>query len=195
VTDATGASVSFTPADGPADVPVKVTVSDGSLSTSDTAVVHVTNVAPTATFTAPSSVTVLQPINLALTGATDASAVDVAAGLQFRFDCGSGYGAWSSSSTASCPTTDTGPVTVRGAVRDKDGGITEYTATVNVTVTVADVCALVSGWAKNAGQANSLCVKLRNGQIEAFGHEVDAQTGKAFTAEQAALLKRLAGRL
>jgi hypothetical protein len=62
-------------------------------------------------------------------------------------------------------------------------------------VTVDSVCALVQSLAKNGGQANSLCVKLRNGQIEAFDHEVDAQTGKGFTAEQAALLERLAAQL
>ena len=38
-------------------------------------------------------------------------------------------------------------------------------------------------------------MKLQHGQIEAFGHEVDAQTGKSFTPDQAALLKRLAARL
>jgi hypothetical protein len=38
-------------------------------------------------------------------------------------------------------------------------------------------------------------VKLQHGEIDAFSHEVDAQTGKAFTADQAATLKRLAGRL
>jgi hypothetical protein len=62
-------------------------------------------------------------------------------------------------------------------------------------VTVDSLCATVQSWAKNEGQANSLCVKLQHGQIEAFGHEVDAQTGKAFTTDQAALLKRLAARL
>jgi alpha-ketoglutarate-dependent taurine dioxygenase len=57
------------------------------------------------------------------------------------------------------------------------------------------LCATIAGWAKNDGEANSLCVKLQSGQIIAFDNEIDAQTGKAFTAEQAATLKRLAGRL
>jgi len=90
---------------------------------------------------------------------------------------------------------DTGTLTVRGLVRDKDGGVTPYDATVVVSVTVDSLCAAVTGWAKNAGQANSLCVKLQDGQIDAFGHEVDAQTGKSFTDEQAAVLERLAARL
>jgi hypothetical protein len=36
-------------------------------------------------------------------------------------------------------------------------------------------------------------VKLQSGQITAFDNEVDAETGNAFTAEQAATLQRLAG--
>jgi hypothetical protein len=84
---------------------------------------------------------------------------------------------------------------VRGAIRDRDGGVTTYGATVSVSVTVDSLCATVQGWAKNAGEANSLCVKLQHGQIEAFDNEVDAQTEKSFTTAQAAILKGLAARL
>jgi hypothetical protein len=84
---------------------------------------------------------------------------------------------------------------VKGIIRDRDGGVSEYTATVRVGVTVDSLCATIAGWAKNGGQANSLCVKLQHGQFDAFDNEVDAQTGKAFSADQAATLKRLAGRL
>ena len=94
-----------------------------------------------------------------------------------------------------CPTSDTGSLVVRGWIRDKDDGVSEYTATVSVTVTVDSLCSTIAGWAKNGGQADSLCVKLRAGQLGAFENEVDAQTGKAFTPEQAATLKRLAERL
>ena len=171
-----------------------MTAPDGATSTSTTTV-SVTNVAPTATFTAPASVLALNAFTLSLTGVTDPSAADTAQGFTYAFDCGSGLSAFGSASTATCTASDTGIVHVRGAVQDKDGSVSTYDADVTVTVTVNSLCATVAGWAKNAGQANSLCVKLRNGQIEAFGHEVDAQTGKAFTADQAALLKRLAGRL
>jgi PKD repeat protein len=51
--------------------------------------------------------------------------------LQYAFDCGSGYGAFSPTSTASC-TAPSSDFTVRGQVRDKDGGISQYTATVTV---------------------------------------------------------------
>src|SRR5207302_4222561 len=45
---------------------------------------------------------------------------------------GSGYGAFSGTSTASCPTTDNGSRTVKGKIKDKDGGVTEYTASVTI---------------------------------------------------------------
>src|SRR5439155_465230 len=50
------------------------------------------------------------------------------------FDCGSGsgYGAFSGTSSTSCPTTDSGSRTVKGKIKDKDGGTTEYTASVTV---------------------------------------------------------------
>src|SRR5205807_3767313 len=50
----------------------------------------------------------------------------------YAFDCCSGYGAFSAASTASCPTTDNGSRTVKGEVRDKDGGFTEYTHSVTI---------------------------------------------------------------
>ena len=64
---------------------------------------RVTNVAPTATFNAPASAFAGFPFTLSLTNATDAAPAD-RPGLMFAFDCGSGYGAFSASSTATCPT-------------------------------------------------------------------------------------------
>jgi uncharacterized protein len=61
--------------------------------------------------------------------------------------------------------------------------------------TVESICDLVKTWAQNGGLATSLCAELRQGQIAAFRHEVDAQTGKAFTAEQAGTLVALAASL
>jgi hypothetical protein len=71
-------------------------------------------------------------IGLSLSGATDPSAADRAAGFSYAFDCGSGYGAWSSSASASCATTDNGSRTVRGKLRDKDGGEHAYDAVVSI---------------------------------------------------------------
>jgi hypothetical protein len=192
-----GASVAYRPDDnGAYAATLTATDDDGGVGTA-VIVTIITNVAPTATLVAPASVTALDPIQLALASASDPSAADTKTGFEYRFDCGdgSGYGPWSPLAAVRCATADTGTRAVRGAIRDKDGGVTEYAASVNVTITVDALCSIVGGWAKNAGTANSLCVKLQHGRIAAFANEVDAQTGKAFTADQAATLKRLASRL
>ena len=145
------------------------------------------------------------PFTIALTGATDADPGD-AAGLQYAFDCGSGYGAFSTASTATCMTTTVGALAVGGKVRDDDGGVTEYRATVQVQVTFASLCSLVRQYADKEGVANALCSKLdaaaaksdRKGQeadLHAFVNQVEAQSGKSLTAEEAAVLVALAGAL
>ena len=202
--DGTGQSASFSAAtiDGPATRTVRVRVSDGSLSTIDSATVNVTNVAPTATFNAPASALGGFPFTLSLTNATDAAPADVA-GLQFAFDCGSGYGAFSASSTAVCPTDRVGPLSVGGKVRDDDGGVTEYRAVVSVIVTFASLCDLVRVYVDKSGIADALCAKLdaaaskadrteQQADLHAFVNQVEAQSGKSMTAAEAATLIRLA---
>jgi large repetitive protein len=112
-------------------VEVCVTDDDSGLDC-DTVEVTVTNVAPTATFNAPTSVNEGSPISLSLTDPSDPSSADTTAGFTYAFDCGSGYGLFSPTSTASCATTDNGTRTVKGKIQDKDGGFTEYTS--NVTI-------------------------------------------------------------
>lgn len=109
----------------------KVLDKDGGF-TEYAATVTINNVAPTATFNAPSSVDEGSAINLSLTGAADPSSVDMAAGFEYAFDCGAGYDAYSSTSTKSCPTADNETRTVRGKIKDKDGGETAYTKYVTV---------------------------------------------------------------
>jgi hypothetical protein len=94
----------------------------------------IANVAPTATFNAPTEVNEGNDINLSLTSPYDPSNADTLAGFEYAFDCGDGggYGAWSSTNTAICPTDDNGTRTVEGKIRDKDGGETEYTAAVTI---------------------------------------------------------------
>jgi PKD repeat protein/subtilisin-like proprotein convertase family protein len=109
---------------------VRAKVVDASIDdlvTEYTASIAVTNRAPTAVFANNGPVSEGSTIQLSLTNASDVAA-DLAAGLTFAFDCGSGYGA-----IASCPTSDNGDVAVKGKVTDKDGGQSEYTATVSVT--------------------------------------------------------------
>ena len=111
---------------------VCLTVDDGQYSDSACASVTVNNVAPTASFSAPSNVNEGSDIALSLTSPFDPSSADTTAGFQYAFDCGAGYGAFGSSSGASCPTTDNEVRTVGGKIRDKDGGESEYTASVTV---------------------------------------------------------------
>lgn len=92
--------------------------------------VTVNNVAPTATLDVPASGTEGNPVTVALLNAIDVSPVDQAAGFEYAFDFGAGYGAFGASNTASFTPTDNGTYTVKAKVRDKDGGETEYTAQV-----------------------------------------------------------------
>jgi hypothetical protein len=96
--------------------------------------VTVTNVAPIATFVAPTSaVPEGSPFVLSLTNPTDPSSGDMAAGFSYAFDCGAGYGAFGASASASCTPPDNGTLTVKGKIKDQDGGASEYSANVAVT--------------------------------------------------------------
>jgi Ca2+-binding RTX toxin-like protein len=109
-------------------VTVQITDKDGG-SSSGTFTINVLNKAPTATFHAPAAVNEGGTITLSLTDPVDVPA-DLAE-LQYAFDFGPGYGAWSSQNTAtSAPMPDNGTRTVKAKIRDKDGGETEYTALV-----------------------------------------------------------------
>jgi hypothetical protein len=119
--------------DGPSAHTPSVTVSDGDGgSDGDSLAVTVNNIAPTATFGNDGPVNEGSRFHLSLTNAHDASAADEAAGFTYAFDCGSGYGAFSTAATATCPTSDNGSRAVKGKLKDKDGGVTEYTASVTV---------------------------------------------------------------
>ncbi|MFN8537282.1 MAG: fibronectin type III domain-containing protein [Thermomicrobiales bacterium] len=143
--DATTLTAQITATDvansGTASVAVYDAASD---RTSNALAVTITNVAPTATFGAPASVTVGDAIHLALTGASDPSLGDVVAGFTYAFDCGTGggYGAASAASTVNCTTNATGTRTVKGKIIDQDGGSTEYTATVEITALPAATIAV-----------------------------------------------------
>jgi predicted extracellular nuclease len=195
--ETTGRTPAFSAAtlDGPGSRQVALKVSDGELSDTSTATVEVANVAPAATFTASAAVYAGSPVAVALTAPTDPSTADTAAGFSYAFDCGGGTFVASSGPAATCTTGDTGTLTVRGRITDKDGGSTIYSATVSVTVTVGSLCDLTSVYVANEGVAQSLCVKLEHGSYDAYANEVAAQAGKALTVEQAATLTRLVGRL
>ena len=129
------ASTASCPTDdnGSRNVKAKIIDKDAGF-TEYTGTVTINNVAPTATFTTPSSVNEGDNIALSLTNPVDPSTVDVTAGFQYAFDCGdgSGYGAFGAASSRSCPTTDNGTRSVKGKIKDKDQGVTEYTGSVAV---------------------------------------------------------------
>src|SRR5207237_2724618 len=83
-------------------VSVKVTDKDGASDTKSFNV-DVHNVAPTATFNAPSDVDEGDSIALSLTSPSDPSGADTSAGFDYAFDCGSGYGAFGGARPTSCP--------------------------------------------------------------------------------------------
>jgi hypothetical protein len=164
----------------------------------------VTNVAPTAAFSSPVSTFAGSPFTLALTTPQDPSAADVAAGFTYAFDCGSGYGAFGGSSTASCPTSNTATRSVGGKIRDKDGDVSEYRASVEVVVTFTSLCDLVKAFTGDAQLIAQLCQRLdqaekapttiaKNAHLASFRDQVD-KSG-AFTADEAETLKRLSLRL
>src|SRR5262249_14779688 len=113
-------------------IPVKGQVKDKDGGVREyTANATVTNVAPSATFTAP--VTVLEGTSfvISLTNPTDPSSADRAAGFSYAFDCGTGYGAFGAGNTANC-VLDSGERTVKGKIKDKNNGVREYSALVVV---------------------------------------------------------------
>ncbi len=92
---------------------------------------------------------------------------------------------------------------------DAAGNSGASTATFTVTVDFDSLCALTGQFSTDSGVTQGLCAKLAaakaaagRGQsktegniIGAFDHQVDAQTGKALTGDQATLLKSLAATL
>jgi PKD repeat protein len=114
-------------------VVLRVTDAAGDIDV-DTTTVTVNNVPPWATFNTGGPVNEGDHFTLSLTGAFDVGSADVAAGFEYAFDCGdgSGYGAFSSSSSLACPTDDSGTLNVGGKIQDKDGGQIEYSGLVTV---------------------------------------------------------------
>lgn len=117
------------------DYTVTLTVTDPYTSTGQkTETVAVQNVAPTATFSAPSGVQEGDSFELSLTNPSDPSPTDAAAGFSHSFDCGGGTLVAASGSSVTCTTAvDEGTLAVRGEIRDKDGGRSTYTASVPVS--------------------------------------------------------------
>src|SRR4029078_5149538 len=107
-------------------------------ATQYTATVTVNNVAPTATFTASSPINEGSSSTVTFSGPSDPSAADTTAGFHYAFSCTNGdlsgatYAGSGSVASTTCAFDDNGTYTVKGRIIDKDGGATQYTATVTV---------------------------------------------------------------
>jgi Thrombospondin type 3 repeat len=153
---------SYPTTDNVALATIIVTASDGEhTDATDSFDYSAANVAPTAAIGATSPVDEGGASTLSLTGATDASSVD-AATLRYVFSCtgadlsSSTYAGASSTSTVPC-SFDDGPSnnTVSAAVIDKDGGLTQYSTTVDVD-NVAPTGTLGNGGSVNEGSTGSV---------------------------------------
>jgi hypothetical protein len=140
--DAAGVAPGVPVGDGPAaarTVAVRVTDAAGRTAVATTTLA-VTNVAPTAAFSAGPAVAVGAASKFTFSAAADPSAADVAAGLRYSFDFNNdgdfadpGDVADSTTPTASYAFAAAGTYPVRGRVADKDSGFTDYAVSAVVT--------------------------------------------------------------
>ncbi len=95
-----------------------------------------------------------------------------------------------------------GSNTVSATATDNAGNVGTGSTTFTLQVTFASLCNLTEQYVTKQGIAHSLCAKLdaaaggdgdaNHGPLNAYVNEVQAQSGKALTAAQAAVLSRLA---
>ncbi len=158
---------------------VTVVVSDGDLTATTSTSVTVTNVAPTASLVAPGgNVTAGFPFTLSLTNLADVSPVDLAAGFQYQFDCGSGVLQPSAGATTTCtaPVT-TGATTVRGKLIDKDGGNTLYTASVNIVSNTPPTLTLTGPYTGQEGAGVAMQANASDPEAQPLAYDWDFGDG------------------
>jgi len=128
-----GVAVAHTYADNGTFVVTVIVTDPGGLADTASTTATVSNLRPSATFVAPSSVTVSTVFTISLTNPSDPSSVDTAAGFTYRFNCGSGFGPWGTTPSRNCTSLSTpGTMIVKGRIRDKDGSYKTYSKTVQV---------------------------------------------------------------
>jgi hypothetical protein len=139
--DAIGPSPVFSAAglDGPSSRTVALRVTDDlDASSIDTSALTVANVAPEASFAAPSSITYGDAVTVAFTNPFDPSTVDTTAGFRYAFGLNSAALALVTYATGDPSATDSflldaGTYTIYARIIDKDDGFTQYQAEVTVT--------------------------------------------------------------
>lgn len=128
---------SYPTADGPTDSQtVNVTADFGASPFLRTFALIVNNVAPTAAFDiASAEIFQGESVMLAFSGQTDPSVADVEAGFVYSYDC-TNDATFDATDIGSeifdCPQPNAGDLTARGRIEDKDGGFSDYLATVRV---------------------------------------------------------------
>ena len=155
-----GQAPTYTAGDGPASPTVRVQVSDGTATTVDEATVNISNVPPTATFSAPAATFAGFPFTLSLTGASTRPLPTGLPGSSTPSTAGTATGRSERRRRRRARPTSTGALGVGGKIRDKDGGESEYRATVNVSVTFRSLCDLVHEYTSDAKTQDKLCARL-----------------------------------
>src|SRR5262249_18529232 len=137
--NASGQTATHAYADGPNSysITVDLTDEDGSYNNVGSPVsVTIVNVAPTAVFGNNGPKPEHQPVTFTFSSQFDASNVDQAAGFKYSFDWNND-GIFevvdSTSATATHAFQHDGTYTIRGRIKDKDGGTTDYTTSAVVT--------------------------------------------------------------
>ena len=138
--ETSGQSVTFSAvsADGPGSQHIAVQVTDnGNLTDTDQATVTIDNVAPTATFAnTPGTINEDTSATLTFSGQSDPSTADMNAGFVYSYDCtndGTFEAIDIASDSYACTYADPDSHTTKGRIKDKDGGFTDYTATLTVS--------------------------------------------------------------
>ncbi|HET8529293.1 MAG TPA: Ig-like domain-containing protein, partial [Gaiellaceae bacterium] len=185
---ANGPNATLVVPDGPAGAAVHVSVSDGNGgSAAADATIQIANVAPSATFANDGPVDDGQPFHLSLGAISDPSPADAAAGYSYAFDCGDGTYAASATPSATCPTADAGIRLVRARVTDRDGGSSEYAATVHVQ-SLPPAPTLTTSGPIQEGQSFTLGVTLGAGIPTAkYDYAFDCGDGSGYGAYGAAM--------
>ncbi|HEX2911096.1 MAG TPA: hypothetical protein VH186_09835 [Chloroflexia bacterium] len=107
----------------------KISDKDGGFSEYST-IVKVNNVNPSASFSVSNQIIDQgNSVTLNLNNPSDPSSADTNAGLTLTYDCGLGFGY---SSDNVCSYSNEGIYTVKGKIKDKDGGYSEYSTTIYV---------------------------------------------------------------
>jgi phosphohistidine swiveling domain-containing protein len=151
--------------DGPSTRTVTMQACDShDVCSTDTALVRVANVAPSAVLVAPGLLFEGVSADVSLTSATDPGIADRQAGFRYGFACDGldaslpvSYAGASTSATVKCNFPQSGSFSVKGRIFDKDGGQRTYAATV-VVANQAPVATFVASSPITEGGASQLAL-------------------------------------